>query len=213
MGRKRLFGVSLLAALVLAWLGVLPAVAQTKTARGTVTAVSDSALTVKVADKDMTFAVDDKTIVQAKGAGRRTRTANETGAPGVKITDYVKTGGAVLVTYHEANGKMHASEVRPIASAGSAATSGEESAKTATGTVKSVSADSLTVSGAGKDWTFAVNPTTKVLGKGAGTATTAAGGRIAITSLVSNGDQVSVNYREAGSTMTATQVRVVVKSR
>lgn len=57
----RRLGVPLVAALVLVGsAGVRPAAAQNKTARGTVTMVTDVSLTVKVGDKDMTFDVDSK---------------------------------------------------------------------------------------------------------------------------------------------------------
>jgi uncharacterized protein DUF5666 len=216
MGRVKLLGISLLAVLVLAWsVGARPAAAQTKSARGTVTAVSDSSLTVKVGQKDMTFAVSEKTIVQAPGAGRKTRTTG-----GVKVTDYVKTGGAVTVTYREANGTNQAVTIQPVSSpgsGGSAAGSGASAAaadsKVAAGAVKSVSDSSLSVTSGGKDMTFAITARTKVLGKGAGTATKNAGGKIAIGSLVSTGDTVSVSYTEAGGTMTASEVRVTIKAR
>ena len=55
---------------------------------------------------------------------------------------------------------------------------------------------------------FSVTKDTKVLGKGAGTATREAGGTIPITSLVKAGDSVSVSYTEAGTAMTASEVRV-----
>ena len=68
MGRLKVLGISLVAVLALGLLtGASPAAAQTKTVRGTATAVSDVSLTVKVADKSMTFAVDAKTIVMAEG--------------------------------------------------------------------------------------------------------------------------------------------------
>jgi hypothetical protein len=84
--------------------------------------------------------------------------------------------------------------------------------KTAKGTVKAVSADSLTVTDAGKDMTFAIDKATKVQGKGAGTATKAAGGAIAITGLVATGDKVQVTYGETGGAMHATSVRVTQKA-
>jgi hypothetical protein len=208
MGRLKVYGIPLLAVLVLGLsIGASPAAAQNKTARGTATAVSDSSLTVKVGAKDMTFAIDAKTVVQARGAGTKTRTEG-----GVKVTDFVKTGGAVLVTYSTANGTNTAVTIQPVSSAGSTAAAGPET-KIAAGAVKSVSDSSLSVTSGVKDMTFAITAKTKVLGKGAGTATAAAGGKIAIGSLVSSGDTVSVSYTEAGSAMTATEVRVTVKAR
>ena len=84
--------------------------------------------------------------------------------------------------------------------------------KTAKGTIKAVSADSMTVTDAGKDMTFAVDKDTKVQAKGAGTATKAAGGAIAITSLLAAGDKVQVTYGGTGSAMHAINVRVTQKA-
>lgn len=178
-----------------------PAAAQTKTAQGTVATVSRSSLTLKITGAaDMTFAIDDKTTVEASGAGRETRSTG-----GVKVADYIKPGSNALVTYRVANGTNQATNIRHVSSPGGAA--GPET-KIAAGAAKAVSAGSLTISSGGKDMTFSVNKDTKVLGKGAGTATREAGGTIAITSLVKTGDAVSVSYTEAGAAKTASEVRV-----
>jgi uncharacterized protein DUF5666 len=215
MGRMRLFGIPVLAFVFLAGPhGARPAAAQAKTARGTVTAVSDSSLTVKVGTKDMTFQVDKGTVVEAKGAGRRTREAGQAGATGPTVTEFVKPGGAVVVTYTTAGGTNHADRVRPVSTAGSAPSSASAtpSTKTATGKVKSISATALTVTEEGKDVTFAVDPSTRVVAKGAGKATTAAGGRIPVTDLVHAGDTVSVSYTGSGASMTAKQIRITLKA-
>jgi hypothetical protein len=201
-----------------AFVGLSPAAAQTsKEARGTVTAVTDSSLKVKVGAQEMTFAIDSKTAVLARGAGRATRDAQATGAPGIKIGDAIKPGGAVIVQYTEAGGKMTATEVRAVSDAGegggSVSTTAAPPSKSVTGKVKSATANSLVVTADNKDMTFAVSPETKVEAKGAGTATTAAGGRITFNSLVGAGDTVQVTYQEAGATMRATEVRITIKVR
>jgi hypothetical protein len=206
MERIKSLWVSLIVILVLGLLAAArPAVAQTKTAQGTVTTVSGQSLTVKVGGADTTFVTDAQTKVEAPGAGGQTRREG-----GVKVADYVKVGGNVLVTYREANGANLAIIIRPVASAGGS--SGPET-KIVTGTVKAVSAGSLTVTSDGRDMPFAINRNTRVLFPGAGRATRDAGGTIAITSLVSAGDTVSVSYTEAGGTSTASEVRVTIKAR
>jgi hypothetical protein len=192
--------------------GVGSAGAQTREARGNVVAVSSSSLTVKAGARDLTFVVNADTQVQAVGAGRQTRKVREAGGSGISITEFVKTGRPVLVTYREANGRNQAVVVRPISSAGSAE-SQTNAAKIASGTVTSVTASALTINRDGKDLTFAVDAATKVAATGAGKATRAAGGRIAITDLVGKGDAVSVTYRDAGTAMNASQVRVRIKAR
>ena len=210
MERVRFFVVPLVAVLVMGW-AARPAMAQTKEARGSVVTVSDSSLTVKVADKDMRFTVDDKTVVEAPGAGRATRDAQGKGAPGIKLTSVVKPGSGVIVTYREAGGAMIATDIRSVPAAAAAA-GGGASTTTANGRVKSVTAASLVVTDNGKDLTFVVDKDTRVLAKGAGTATTAAGGSIAFTKLVAVGDTVSVSYAGAGPAMRATEVRITVNA-
>jgi hypothetical protein len=211
MGRVKVVGLSVLAVFLTWSVGVTPAAAQTKEARGTAVAVSDSSLTVKVADKEMKFTVDAKTVVGAPGAGRATRDAQAKGETGIKLTNIVKTGSGVIVTYREANGAMVATEVRsvPAATAGSAAPSAN-STSTATGKVKSATGSTLVITDNGKDSTFTVDSNTKVLGKGAGTATRQAGGTISFATLVGVGDTVSVSYTGSGQAMHATEVRVTV---
>jgi hypothetical protein len=85
-------------------------------------------------------------------------------------------------------------------------------AMSAAGTVKSVSASALTVTDkAKKDWNFTVDSSTKVTAKGASTKSKAAGGKVAISDVVSPGDMVSVTYHDMGGTMHAASVRVTSK--
>src|SRR5215212_4858409 len=70
----------------------------------------------------------------------------------------------------------------------------------ASGRVKSVSGSSLIVTSGGTD--------TKFTGKGLSTKTKAAGGTIAATDAVHDGDMVSVSYHDMGGTMHAASVRV-----
>jgi hypothetical protein len=85
---------------------------------------------------------------------------------------------------------------------------------TATGTVKSVAADSIVVTDKdGKDHTFGVDAKTAVQAKGAGTKTAAAKAQgkagISITDAVKSGDKVTVKYHDMGGTMHAASVRVM----
>src|SRR5204863_7875452 len=72
------------------------------------------------------------------------------------------------------------------ATPGAAGTAGAKAQKTKTmsanGTVKSVSGDSLVVTANGKDLTFAIDGSTKFVGKGLGTK--AAGGKLTATDAV-----------------------------
>jgi hypothetical protein len=195
------------------------AVAQeTRSARGTVTAVAGDSITVKAADRELKFMVDPKTVLMASGAGTADRKAEAAGKPGLKVADFVKTGDAVEVNYTETGSMLHASRIRKVSSAGSGggSTSPEPTA-TATGRVDSLSGTTLAISGStGGGGTFKqsfiVNATTKVIAVGATTASEAKGGKISLSDFVGVGDQVRVTYRKAGSDLHADEVRVMSKA-
>jgi hypothetical protein len=85
-------------------------------------------------------------------------------------------------------------------------------AKTATGTVKSVAADSITITdSAAKDWTFAVNKDTSVRAKGAThkmDQLKADGKPTMITEFVSAKKNVVVTYTEKDGKAVAKEVQV-----
>jgi hypothetical protein len=210
-----------LGSLIVAGWAATPALAQdTKTARGTVTAMAADSVTVKAGTQEMKFGVDAKTTIEAQGAGTAARQAQAAGQAGPKLSEVVKVGQAVEVRYHETGGTLHAARIRAIPSAGSGGGTPDTDAtatKTATGTVRSVSATSMTISGssgAGATFsqTFVIDSSTKVVGRGAGTAAAAAGGKVVVTDLVGNGDGVSVSYKTSGSALHASEIRVTSKA-
>src|SRR5438552_2965010 len=89
-----------------------------KVAKGTITAISGRSLTVKVGDRDMSFSVDTKTMVQARGASTKASRLAATGKPGPHLADVLQTGQAVAVTYSDMAGSLRASEITAIAKAG-----------------------------------------------------------------------------------------------
>ena len=191
----------------------------TKTVKGSVTTVGADSITVKVGGKDMTFAVDAKTHVIAPGGSTKTREAKAEGKAGPMLTEVVKTGQAVEVSYHEKG--MHAATIQRIADvpAAPAATAGPAApaaakAQTAAGVVSAVSGSSLTVKGKAGDVTFTVDSKTTVSGTGIGTAArkmTEAGAKPTITDLVHDGDSVSVTYHDVDGAKHASVVRIVRK--
>jgi hypothetical protein len=89
--------------------------AKTMSAMGTVSSVSADSLTVKAKRGEMTFAVDNKTNVVARGASHKTAAAkgeNKT----TPITDFVKVGDEVSVKYHDMGATKHAASVTVRAS-------------------------------------------------------------------------------------------------
>ncbi|HEX8027036.1 MAG TPA: hypothetical protein VF491_01170 [Vicinamibacterales bacterium] len=188
----------------------------TKSARGTVTAVGGDSITVKVAERELKFVVDPKTVLTASGAGTAERKADATGKPGLRVGDFVKPGDAVEVAYHEAT--MHASNIRRVTSAGSGggSTSGDRS-ESANGTVDAISGTTLAISGStGGSGTFkqsfAVDGSTRVIAMGASTASAAKGGKVVLADFVGVGDQVTVNYHKVGAGLHADEVRVRSKA-
>jgi|RhiMetdeSRZDD1v2_1073273.scaffolds.fasta_scaffold09203_11 hypothetical protein len=84
---------------------------------------------------------------------------------------------------------------------------------TAAGTVKSVSAATVVVTGKdNKDMTFTVDNTTNVRGKGMGTKSAQKGGKPAVTDLLGAGDRVTVTYHDMGGSMHAAVINVNAKA-
>jgi Domain of unknown function (DUF5666) len=195
----------------------LAAAQESKSARGTVTAIAGDTITVKAAERELKFTVDPKTVLTASGAGTADRKAEAAGKPGPRLADFVKTGDTVEVTYLESGSTMRASNIRRVASAGSGGGSmSGDRPETANGTVDSISGSTLVISGsAGGGGSFkqsyAVDATTRVVAVGASTAAAATGGKVAIADFVGIGDQVTVSYRKAGSGLHADEVRVLTK--
>ena len=187
----------------------------TKTVKGSVTAVGADSITVKVGGKDMTFAVDAKTHVVAPGGSTKTREAKAEGKAGPMLTDVVKTGQAVEVSYHEQG--MHAATIQRITEVPATATAGAApapKAQTASGVVSAVTGSSLTIKGKAGDVTFTVDPKTTVSGTGVGTAARKmgeAGAEPKISDLVHEGDGVSVTYHDMDGTKHASVVRILRK--
>ena len=214
--RPTLFALTLMALSVI-WGPTAPAIAQdAKVARGTITAIGGQSVRVKVGDHDMTFNVDSKTTVEARGASTQSRRAVAAGKPGPNLAQVLQTGQSVAVTYHDMAGTLHATDIKAVAKAGASNTSAK-AAMTSSGVVKSIGADWITInghSGGGSSFeqTFKIDPGTKVVGKGAGTAVAAKGGKAPFTDLVASGDHVSVSYHKMGTALLASDVTVTMKA-
>src|SRR5579872_1838153 len=176
----------------------LPVVAQeAKTARGTVTALTDDSLTVNVHDHAMTFSIDRATQVTAAPGERRTA-ANQKSGLAPRLSDAFKVGQSVEVSYHDMGGTLHAAGVRAVESG---------VVKRASGTVKTVSSASLTITSSGRDMPFVIETSTHITAAGASTASAAVGGKLMITDAVKTGDRVTVTYRESAGAPLAEEVR------
>jgi len=204
-------------ALSFLWSPATPSAQESRVVKGTVSEIGGTSVTVEVGRESMTFVADAKTYVENRGAGTKTRQIMATGKPGPHLSDVLKVGQSVAVTYRDEAGKPYASRIRAIPSTGNVG----GSAKTvtdmrSTGTVKALSGDSITIvgsSGGGGSFTqtFVVSSATRVVGKGAGTASAANGGRAPFKELIAAGDKVSISYHKAGNGLEASDVRVVMK--
>ncbi len=180
-----------------------PADAQTREARGTVTAVTDSTLSIKTSTEELTFYVDSDTHLEVRSAERNIQ-REQPGRPSPRVNSFFQTGQAVLVRYQEVKGRNHALDIGRVGSAG------EDARKTSDGKVKSVTPTQLVIDNNGRDVTFGINSDTHVSLKGATKATAAAGGNKSITTYVHQGDTVTVSYREGDAKMMASDILVRV---
>jgi hypothetical protein len=196
--------ISIVGLLVLA----LPADAQTREARGTVTAVTGNTLSLKAGAEEMTFFIDGETHLEVSSAQKNVQRA-QPGNPSPRVNNFFEPGQIVLVRYREEKGRNHALDIGRVASAGSTG----EPQKISDGKVKLVTPSQLTIDNNGRELTFGINSDTHVLVKGATKATEAAGGIKAITTYVHPGDSVSVSYRDGDAKMMASEVRVRVANK
>jgi hypothetical protein len=185
---------------------------ETKMARGTVSVIAEDSVTVKTPEKEMKFTADLKTTVEAIGGSTKTKQAKAAGEAGPKLTDVLKVGQPVTVSYTESGGVLKAVSIRAISSFGSATATAP---RAVVGKVTSIAPTSMVISGSaavGSTFTFTIDGSTKVIGKGAGTAAAAAGGKTVVTDLVSTGDTVNVSYHQTGNTLHAAEIRVTAKA-
>lgn len=78
-----------------------------------VKSVSATSLTASTNGKDTTFTIDPNTSVVGRGIGTKSR--EKGGKPA--ITDLIKEGARVSVTYLDVGGTLHASRVQVLAAA------------------------------------------------------------------------------------------------
>jgi hypothetical protein len=174
--------------------------------RGKVTAVGGDSLTVMFKGKEMKFTIAKDTTVFGPGLGTAQRQAG-----GIKLSEAIKVGEGIEVHYVESGGTMRATDIRTdILTEGSS----EDSGDSASGRVTAITASSLTIKSGSGDMTFVVDQKTRVVARGAGTATRekrAAGSGPAITDLVRTDDEVTVSYMTTGSSRRASEVRVRIQ--
>lgn len=88
-----------------------PPANDTKPVLGTVSAVTNTSLTLKTDGKAWAFGVDKTTLVTVKGATRKLAALKDTDKPPV-LGEFVKAGDLVEVKFVDKNGTKHASHIR-----------------------------------------------------------------------------------------------------
>ena len=192
-----------------AFLALLPpsVEAQSRAVRGTVAALQGNVLTVKVGEQSMAFEVDRNTIVTAEGGSTASRAAAAAGRQGPKLSDLLKAGDPVEVMYAEANGARQATKIRRTRTPGSR-TSEETAVEMVNGTVESVAGNSITVNTGSARQTFVIDRDTKVVARGASTASRNREGGVTAPDLVAVGGRVTIAFHRMGDMMHAAEIRV-----
>ena len=92
--------------------------AKKMSATGIVTSVSSTSLVIEGKEQQsITFVVDSKTRLLARGAIWKIRPQPAVGTPGRKITDVLHRGDTVTVTFYLTDAPLRASEVRLVRAA------------------------------------------------------------------------------------------------
>ena len=184
----------------------------TKVVRGIVTSIGADSLAISLpSDTDVTFRVDAKTRVIARGAGTKMLQARTQGASGVTLAEVLPIGSAVEVSYEERDGRPWARRVTSIAPA--AVRPHYHDTTHAKGTVALVRGEWITIkSDNGDEVAFRADNHTRVVGAGFGTKAAARGGKIPMAELLNGGDRVRVTYADRGQTLHAKKVRLVSKA-
>ncbi len=211
--RRAAVGVAV--ALVTFSLSAALAAPQEKRARGKVTAITATAITIDVDGKPTTIGIDTATTkFIARGGTTKTKAAERTG---IKPTlgETVKIGDNVEIRYQEAGGRMLATEVRVGVASGGGMPGEGQATMTIEGVVSEVSGATLGITPAkGEPVTFMVDAKTRVIGQGLGTMAKekeTAGAKLTLGDAVAVGDTVRVTYTLSGDMKHATAVRVVKK--
>ena len=90
--------------------GVSAQAPKTMNAQGVVSAVTTTSVTVKGTSESLTFTIDKDTEVTAKGATHKSLALKADGKSSV-LTEFVKVGDRVAVSYHDTGKMKHAASI------------------------------------------------------------------------------------------------------
>ena len=171
--------------------------------RGKVSAVTATSVTVMFKGKPMTFSIGKDTDFVGEGLGTASRKAG-----GLKLAEVLKVGDGVEVHYTGSGTAMQATEIRTGATGEGMS---EAAGESASGQISALTGKSVTIKSGSGEMMFAIDPATRVIGRGAGTATQkakATGKDLGIADLLKVGEDVVVSYRTDGSSRVANNIRV-----
>jgi hypothetical protein len=185
--------------------------------RGPVKSIGPDTITVTVKGMDHVFKVEKTTLLIAKGGSTAMKEA-EKGKPAPKLSDFIKVGDHAEVHYKEAAGAKVATQIRPVATEGEAASEEQEppaagAGASASGAVVSVTNDSIVIKVDNKDMKFGVTPKTKITGSGMSTKTRElkeAKKAAVLPEFIKANDYVTIYY--SGEPPVATGVRMINKA-
>jgi ribosome maturation factor RimP len=181
---------------------------------GTVVSMAGDTVTVKVGGQDMAFTVDKATRVIGTGAGTAERRAEAEGKAGVPLSQLLKAGDGVDVYYTAKGAANYATVIRRGVSVPAAGSKPAEPGKSVIGQVADVTGSGFSITAEGKTYTFSIDSSTRVLGRGFGTLTREkkqAGEPTTLSDFLAKNDLVLVDYVEKGGALHATEVHMVQK--
>ena len=109
--RPTFFVLTFAALSMMVWFPTAAVADEAQAARGTITAVAERSITVKVGEKNLILVVDNKTVVQSRGASSALLRAAAAGKPGPPLDELLQIGQAVTVSYQPSGNALRAASV------------------------------------------------------------------------------------------------------
>ena len=109
--RPTFFVLTFAALSMMVWFPPAAVAEEAQIAHGTITAVAGRSITVRAGEKNLIFVVDNKTVVQSRGASSALLRAAAAGKSGPPLDELVQVGQAVTVSYQVSGNALRASSV------------------------------------------------------------------------------------------------------
>ena len=109
--RPTFFVLTFAALSMMVWFPSTAVAEEASVAHGTITAVAERSITVKAGEKNLMFVVDNKTVVQSRGASSALLRAAAAGKSGPPLDELLQIGQLVTVSYQPSGNALRASSV------------------------------------------------------------------------------------------------------